>query len=405
MSRRSRLIVLLSTLAASGAALVAAQSPWQDVVRNLRHPDASTRLDAVERLGRAGYVQAIEPIAPLVADPDDRVQAAAMEAELNFFLTERLGGRRLLGMGSGKSRAQQAFEAGRLIRTATPAPAALVDHLITAIRDENTRVRFDAVHAVGFIAEAPLSDAQAAALADNLDHYDPIIRAATARVIGRLGVTQASDRLRGGLEDSNSTARFYAIESLGRLRERRAVPGLLDVVQRDRQRSFVDAALLALARIGSPDDLALFRQHMVDRDAGARRAAIEGLGRLRDQDSKSAIETAFTADKSAEVRLAAAFALHLLGTTQSHVIASNLVVDDLTAQAREYLFELGHDAVPGIASALKVATDSEHRAALTQLVGYLGTVDDLPIVEPLIKDADERVVTAATNAVLRIRNN
>src|SRR5690606_5459692 len=99
MSRRFPQLFLLPALVTTAAAALTAQSPWQDVVRNLRHPNAATRLDAVERLGRAGYVQAIDPIAPLVADPDDRVQSAAMEAELTFFLTERLGGRRVLGMG------------------------------------------------------------------------------------------------------------------------------------------------------------------------------------------------------------------------------------------------------------------------------------------------------------------
>jgi HEAT repeat protein len=383
---------------------VHAQPQWQDVVRNLRHPNPATRLEAVQRLGSAGYVQAIDPITPLILDPEDQVQGAALEAELTFFVTEKLGGgSRILGVGSSKSRAQQAFEAGPLIRTATAAPPLLVDNLIAAIRDPNPRVSFDAVHAVGFIAEAPLTPKQAAALADNLDHYDPIIRAATARVIGRLQVHEAADQLRGAIEDSNGTVRFYAIESLGRLRERRALPQLLDIIQRGKQPVYIQQAYLALGRIAAPDDLATFRQRVVDKDPVVRRASIEALGRLKDQDARNAIEQAFNTDRALEVRLAAAFALQQLGTVQSHMIAANLVVDAVSAQARDYLFELGHDAIPGIESALKVATDSEHRANLAQLVGYLGTQDDLPIVEPLLKDKDQRVVRAASNAILRLR--
>jgi HEAT repeat protein len=399
----------LSPIAVAAAVSVAtvtaaAQTQWQDVVRNLRHPNPATRLDAVQRLGAAGYVQAIDPIAPLIADADDQVQGAALDAELSFFVTEKLGGgNRFLGVGTAKSRAQQAFEAGPLIRTATPAPALLVDNLIAAIRDQNPRVSFDAVHALGVIAEPPLTPRQAAALADNLDHYDPIIRAATARVIGRLQVHEAADQLRGALEDSNGTVRFFAIESLGKLRERRALPGLLDIVQRGKQPVYVQQALLALGRIAAPDDLAMFRQRIVDKDPVVRRASLEALGRLKDQDSRAAIEQAFNTDKALEVRLAAAFALQMLGTVQAHVIAANLVVEAVSVQAREYLAELGRDAVPGIESALKVATDSEHRAALAQLVGYLGTKDDLPVVEPLLKDRDQRVVRAATNAILRLR--
>src|SRR6187399_2912878 len=53
---------------------------WQDVVRNLRNPDAKVRLSAVEQLGSAGYTAAAEYVAPLVTDPDDRVQYAAIDA-------------------------------------------------------------------------------------------------------------------------------------------------------------------------------------------------------------------------------------------------------------------------------------------------------------------------------------
>jgi HEAT repeat protein len=401
MSARVVPVVAVAVMLAATAGR--AQSQWQDVVRNLRHPNPATRLDAVQRLGDAGYVQAVEPIAPLVGDPDDRVQAAAIDAELTFFLTERLSNTRALGVGGARSRAQQAFEAGPLIRTATPAPDILIDSLIGAIRDENPRVRFDAVHALGFIADGPLSEKQTIALADDLDHYDPIIRAATARVIGRLRATAAGDRLRAGLEDSNGTVRLYAIEALGLLREKRALPGLVDVVERGKNAVYVDAALLALARIASTDDLALFRQRVASKDAVGRRAAIEGLGRLQDRDSLPSIEQAMKIDRSPEVRLAAAFALQNLGEVQTHVIASNLALPELREQARQYLFEIGHEAIPGVESALKVATDSQHRADLIQTVGFLGTKDDLALVEPFLKDKDPRVARAATNAVFRLR--
>jgi len=68
----------------------AAQTPaeWQDVIRNLRHPNPQTRLDAVKRLGEAGYVPAAEAVSTLIADPDDRVQLAAIDAELSFFMAD-----------------------------------------------------------------------------------------------------------------------------------------------------------------------------------------------------------------------------------------------------------------------------------------------------------------------------
>ena len=88
----------------------AAQTPaeWQDVIRNLRHPNPQTRLDAVKRLGEAGYVPAAEAVSALIADPDDRVQLAAIDAELTFFLADRVGGRWSIGGGGGNPLARSA---------------------------------------------------------------------------------------------------------------------------------------------------------------------------------------------------------------------------------------------------------------------------------------------------------
>jgi HEAT repeat protein len=393
---------LVQLCAAVFVVTAAAEPQWQDVIRNLRHPSADTRLAAVERLERGGYVAAMEPLAPLLADADDRVQAAAIDAELTFFLADRMGDRRMFGVGGSKSRAHQAFDAGPLVRTAAPAPRPVVDGLIAAMRDENARVRFDAVHALGFVAEAPLAAGSLAALADELDHYDPVIRAATARVLGRLGERGAGDRLLAALDDSSEIVRQFAVEALGRIREDRALPRLRDLIHRAGSRN-VDGLALALARIGAPDDAAWFRARLVDRSAAVRRAAAEGLGRTRTADALEEIASLASADRSAEVRLAAAFALDRLGRGQSHVIAAALADDDLAGQAREYLFEIGPAAVPGAIAALGAATASRHRADLVQTIGYLGASAHLDVVRPLFTDRDGRVARAATAAAERLK--
>src|SRR6185503_3900788 len=75
----------------------------QDAIRNLRHPDPKARVSAVEALGNAGAVEAIDAVAPLVVDSDDRVQFAAIDAELLFFLIDPIGGRRVLTFGGSGS--------------------------------------------------------------------------------------------------------------------------------------------------------------------------------------------------------------------------------------------------------------------------------------------------------------
>lgn len=385
-------------------AVVAAQTvpqPWLDVIRNLRHPSADTRLAAVVKLGDAGYSAAAEAVAPLVADADDRVQAAAIDAELSFFLVDRVSSKSVLGVGGSKSRAQLAFEAGPLYRSDIPASPVVIDRLLAAMRDENARVRFDAIHALGFIGESPLPPAQARALAAELDHYDPIMRAATARVLGRLATREIGDRLMVAMEDSSAIVRQYAIEAIGRVHDQRALVPLRGLFTRGRGN--LEDTLLALARIASPDDLAAFRQRLGDRDPAIRRAAFEGIGRLHDSTSIDGVRTAFKSEKSDVGRLAAAFALQILGDTQTHTIASMLVLREVNEQARDYLFEIGPPAVPGILEALKVATDPRHRADLLQLIGYLGTSAETSVVERSVADKDERVRRAAAVAMQRLR--
>jgi HEAT repeat protein len=385
-------LVAVATLTAGLLAQTPAQ--WQDVIRNLRHPKPDTRLEAVERLGAASYNLAAEQVAMLIADPDDRVQLAAIDAELSFFLADRPD-------GGFKSRAQAAYESGPLLRVAAPAPTIVIDKLIGAMRDENPRVQFDAVHALGFIAEGPLATPQATALTAELDHYDPTMRAATARVLGRLRTREAGTALLAALEDTNDVVRLFALEALGLIAEPRVAAPARTLAAHGKGDT-VPTAMLVLARIGSADDIELFRQSLQHKDARVRRAAAEGLGRAGDTPSIQILARVMQSDKSKSVRLAAAFALQRLGQTQSHVIASMLILDDLRAQARDYLLEVGPAAVPGLQSALKVATDTRHRMDLVRVLGYIGTREDGPVADAYQQDRNEDVRRAAAMAAARL---
>jgi HEAT repeat protein len=397
---KSRFISVVLTVLGT-AAVVSAQASWQDVLRNLRHPDPLIRLKSTQQLGAAGYVAAAEPVAALVLDPDDRVQAAAIDAELGFFLIDRVSSVRSLGFGS-KSPAQGAFEAGPLLRGAPPAPAVVIDRLITAMRDENARIRFDAVHALGAIAEAPLPPAQAKALVEELDHYDPIIRAATARVLARLRVAEGAEKLLAAMADSNAVVRQFAMEALGVIREDRAVPSMLDLLSRGKG-DVPAQALLALARLGHAPSRDEFRTRLTDRNSDMRRAAAEGLGRLGDRESLEALRGLQETDRAEDVKLAAAFAVDRLGDPQTHVLAAHMILRDYGAQARDYLLEIGRPALSGVRATLDVAKDSHHRADLVHLIGFVGTRDEIGWVESFLGDRDERVRRAAADAIARLK--
>jgi HEAT repeat protein len=379
-----------------GGAVLAAQD-WQPVIAQLRDNNSGRKIDALKRLNEAAYGAAAEFVAPLVTDPDDKVQFAAIDAELTFFLVEPVGER------GDRSRAQAAFDAGPLVRAAAPAPAVLIDQLITATADSNARIRFDALHALGVIGQAPLSTEDTRRLLGGLQHSDPIMRTATARVLGRLRAVAAGDALVGALNDPSELVQEYASEALGLLRNDRAVQALTDRVNYYGKGPLANAALLALARIAYPSTRDLFRAHLADPDPVARRAAVEGVGRLRDRASLERVRTLASSDPSNDVRLAGLFALDRLGEPQLTGIATSIAQPVIGAQARDYLFETGPAAAPAVSAALAKSTDSSTRAALIHVLGYIGGAADARTLEPFAKDPDQRVARATVNALARLR--
>lgn len=370
---------------------------WQPVIAQLRDPQKGRRLDAIKQLHAAGYVPSAEFIAPLVTDPDDDVQAAAIDATLTFFLIEPIGER------GNRSRAQEAFDAGPLARSATPAPDILIDQLITATADRNARIRFDAIHALGLIGEPVLGVEETRRLMAGLQHPDPVIRTATARVLGRLRAASAGDALVGSLNDPSELVQTYATEALGLVRNDRAVQALTDRLNYYGKGPMANAAALALARIGYASSRDLFRARLADADAAMRRAGVEGLGRLRDRASLERIRALAQTDPSSEVRLAGLFALDRLGEPQAAGLSIALTQQGLGFQSRDYLLEIGPGAAPAVLTAILQSKDPASRFWLVHLLGYVGGAAEASALEPLTRDADAHVARAAANAIARLR--
>ena len=209
----------------------AQQARYDDVVRNLRNPDPKVRFSAIRLLRESKYPDAVGPIAALVTDPVDQIQLEAIAAELSLFLVEEIPERKrvaLLVEVRNPAQAATAFEAGPLAVWPHPVPPELVHGLLQAVDDENQKVRVEAIYTLGTIVRPPLADESVPQLIKALDHYDPAIRAAAARVIGRLGVKGAGDALINAMNDSNSGVRYAAMRALGAIRDDRAVQALTE---------------------------------------------------------------------------------------------------------------------------------------------------------------------------------
>ena len=162
------------------------------------------------------------------------------------------------------------------------------------------------------------------------------------------------------------------------------------------------SALDALARIAEPACVPLFTARLQDQDPYIRRAATEGLGRAGDPASIDTLERNVTAEDSAMVRLAAAFALQKLGRNYAARLVDLMRAPKLLAQGQEYLIELGAAVLPTLLPRIQ-EPDPGLREALIDVLGVLGNESTLPALQRATKDADPSVAAAAQRAVARIQ--
>jgi HEAT repeat protein len=404
MIRNTSVLVLSAFTLVAPHPVTAQTARFDDVVRNLRHPDAKVRINAVRLLREARYPEAITPMAALVNDPLDPIQLEAIAAEMAFFLVEDVPDRKrvaLLVEVRTPGRAAAAFERGPLAAWPRPVPIEVITALLQAVDDDNQRVRAEAIYALGTIARAPLPDAAVPALIKALDHYDPVIRAAAARVIGRLQVKAAADALIKSVNDSNAAARYAAMRALGELHDQRAVQALTEQFNFYGNGEGAWAALEALARIGHSSSVPLFTARLADKDPFLRRASAEGLGRTGDKSGVSALEAGAGNDPSEMVRAAMAFALQKLGRNYITRMVDSMDSAKMVPQVQGYLLELGPPIEKELLPRLQ-ETEPLIRASVAEVLGAIGGAPSLAALQQL-QDKDRDVVRAATQAVERIK--
>ena len=407
MRRFARLFVFVPVVAILATA-VSAQDPvrFEDVVRNLRNPDPKIRISAVRLLREAGYVEAIVPIAPLVNDTVNGFQLEAIDAELAFYLVEPVAAKKHVALVievRTQGRAPAAFDRGTLVSWPKPVPTELIDALLQAVDDDHGKVRLEALYTLGVIARPPFPDAAAPRLIKALDHYDPAIRTAAARVIGRLRVKSATEGLLKAVNDSKSEVRYASIRALGEIRETRALKAVTDQLNYYQKGDGAYASLDALARIADPSSLPIFQARLTDKDPYLRRAAVEGLARAGDAKAVSSFEGTANLDDSDMVRAAMAFALYKKG----HLSFLGRLIDFLDSdreapQVQGYMIELG-PAVAAHSVPRLQEPDEGVRRHLATVLGAIGDQSTVAALTLLKDDPDRGVATAATNAIERIK--
>jgi HEAT repeat protein len=172
-------------------------------VAALSSPDASIRFQGASSLMTTPAARAAVPLAQAILDPADDVQMAAIAAELNIFLAEKLPPRKRIGLviePRSKGVGEAAFLRGPAALGAADVPLEVLSALRSATSDENPRVALEALYAFGILGadqmgaeRAELLRAAVAPLMTGLGAPVPASRLAAARVASRLFQKRSTD--------------------------------------------------------------------------------------------------------------------------------------------------------------------------------------------------------------------
>jgi len=423
---RSLFLLAASFLPALPApAVPSAQVRFEQAIVDLASPDAAVRLRTAKMLKEAAYPESAAPLARLIVDPQDSVQLEAIAAELNIFIAEKIVPRKRVGFIvelRTPVAADAIFSTGPLAVGPRPVPGEVLDALRTAARDDNPRVRLEALYAFGVLAVEPGGEARRALLrasgpdlAAMIGAVDPSHRYAALQVIGRLFERRphdepidqnVGDAVIGALNEKEPALQAAAMQALGAMRYDRAVQGLMDLFQYHSKGAMAEGALDAIAHIAHRSSVPLLLAQLASKNAVLKGMAIEGLARTGDRIRLGDVQSASRTDRNRSVQLAGSFASVMLsdgpGGGDMASIVEAVANPGLREQARWYLIE----AAPGRTQAFtRFLQDPDPfiRTALMDALGSSGESAAIALVQPMASDKDVQVARAVERALARLR--
>lgn len=240
----------------------------------------------------------------------------------------------------------------------------VVTPLAAALRDGDNEVRDKAIGALGKTGKPAIR-----LLISGLRDSDLLVRRGSSDALARIGKHAVSPLTKALLEEDDRLLRTGAVETLGKMRDRRAVASLVLALM-DPDSEIQDMAAQALVITGKPAIAPLVRVLRVASNPFRRRVA-EVLVRARGLAVKPLIDA--LGDENAEVRLTAS----------------------------EALMKIGRPALPRLRRALKNSKPAIRLEAATAL----GLIGDPRAVVPLVqamKGKDRDLRQRAARALVRI---
>ena len=247
----------------------------------------------------------------------------------------------------------------------------LFNPIYKMINDPAVMVRCNAVVALGKMR----TSAALRGLIHCLGHRDNYVRRNAVYVLGEIGYYGAVKSLLFVLKrDKDPQVQEEALISLGKIRD----PNTLEVIKKELNRNSLvnkEAACLAIGYFGDIDSTLTLAEYTKHPDERVRKAAIEGLGLMRNPDPIEFIIPALK-DLDDYVRLAAVVALGRIGSIKG---------------------------IPALVGALE-DSDSLIRERAIDFLGQMGYMRPLSDLEKFRDDPDPEIRNSARDAIMNIKS-
>jgi HEAT repeat protein len=331
-------------------------------------------------------------------------------------------GQAIEGLNSKDS--QVRLRSATLLKESGPVESAVPLAKLTlrvATRDDSPKVRVEALYAFGTLGSQATGTARRDLLESSLSDVismlslpDPALRVAAVRAIGRLYARrpgegtiepQLAEAVINAVNDANRDVKLAAMDTLGALRDARAVPGLTRLFEFFGKSDMGLSALVALARIGDKSSVPLFLAQLSKKmPTTFITAAIEGLARAGDASHVPAIQDVLNRQSDERVFHAGVFAAAMLINGSIERLVDSLNRPKMHDAVKQYLVELAPGRIGGLA---RYAQDPAPRMRIdiADIVGLAGQPQGKAVVMPLMVDMDPDVVFAAQRAMARLNTD
>ncbi len=375
----------------------------------LKNPDRDVRIEAVKQITEIGPPRSLDPLILATQDNDAEVQMLATDGIVNFYMpgyvkTGVIAPLRKVGTsikGKFTDTNDQVIDA---YLTPRADAIAAIGKLVRS--GAGMDVRAGAARAEGILrGKAAVPDLVDATHSKNSELiYEALI------ALEKIRDESAGPQVGFLLHDLDPKVQIAAIETMGLLRNKEAVPPLTDVLSHAKDAKVKRAALTSLAMLPTEKSRTIYTQYLNDKDDRLRAAAAEGFGRLKNPGDLATLEKAWQDEGKPQPRLSIAFALVLLGKTELsefsplQFLINNLNTAAYNGEALPFLVELARDVK--VRSSLYAPLERGTKAEKIGLLAVLARSGDSSSVAPLQRltnDPDPAVAQAALTAVRNLQ--